>query len=220
MPSLTKLCFTAPTLMATSFAARKTPKPSSSLITAPTNMARNSCSAASDPFWPALWISDAATDSGNGSVWSSTITRLRIVTNMMPSVPPSIISAADSRYSSAMFARSNFQNFRMTKAGSVKMAPAATDSPIDPTVRAKFSSRMRSPEQPQHGHPDDGGRVRGGDGHAGAQAQVRVGRAEDDAHDQAQDEGPHREFALVGRVGHVRARARRPRLAWSRRSAS
>jgi hypothetical protein len=30
----------------------------------------------------------------------------------------------------------------MTKAGSVKMAPAATDSPIEPAVRAMFSSRM------------------------------------------------------------------------------
>ncbi len=29
----------------------------------------------------------------------------------------------------------------MTNAGIVKMAPAATDSPIEPTVRAKFSSR-------------------------------------------------------------------------------
>ena len=29
----------------------------------------------------------------------------------------------------------------MTKAGIVKIAPAATDSPIEPTVRAKFSSR-------------------------------------------------------------------------------
>ena len=61
---------------------------------------------------------------------------------MMPRVPPSIISAADIRYSSAMCARSNFQNLRMTNAGSVKIAPAATDSPIDPTVRAKFSSSM------------------------------------------------------------------------------
>ncbi len=30
----------------------------------------------------------------------------------------------------------------MTKAGIVKMAPAATDSPMLPTVRAMFSSRM------------------------------------------------------------------------------
>ncbi len=30
----------------------------------------------------------------------------------------------------------------MTKAGMVKMAPAAIDSPIDPTVRAMFSSRI------------------------------------------------------------------------------
>ena len=33
----------------------------------------------------------------------------------------------------------------MTKAGIVKMAPAATDSPIEPTVRAKFSSRIVLP---------------------------------------------------------------------------
>ena len=33
----------------------------------------------------------------------------------------------------------------MTKAGSVKIAPAATDSPIDPTVRAKFSSSRLPP---------------------------------------------------------------------------
>ena len=30
----------------------------------------------------------------------------------------------------------------MRKAGIVKMAPAAIDSPIEPTVRAMFSSRM------------------------------------------------------------------------------
>ena len=30
----------------------------------------------------------------------------------------------------------------MTNAGIVKIAPAATDSPIEPTVREKFSSRM------------------------------------------------------------------------------
>ena len=30
----------------------------------------------------------------------------------------------------------------MKKAGRVKMAPAATDSPMEPTVRAMFSSRM------------------------------------------------------------------------------
>ena len=32
------------------------------------------------------------------------------------------------------------QIWRITKAGIVKIAPAATDSPIEPTVRAKFSS--------------------------------------------------------------------------------
>ena len=43
--------------------------------------------------------------------------------------------------------------WRMTKAGIVKIAPAATDSPIEPTVLAKFSSRsepfiMRSTAMP------------------------------------------------------------------------
>jgi hypothetical protein len=41
-------------------------------------------------------------------------------------------------------------------------------------------------EDAQHGHADDRGRVGGGDGHAGAQAEVGVGRAEHDGHDQAQ----------------------------------
>ena len=41
-----------------------------------------------------------------------------------------------------MLVPSNFQMPRITNAGIVKMAPAATDSPMDPTVRAKFSSRM------------------------------------------------------------------------------
>ena len=41
----------------------------------------------------------------------------------------------------------------MTKAGNVKMAPAATDSPMDPAVRAMFSSstepfQMRSTAMP------------------------------------------------------------------------
>ncbi len=39
-----------------------------------------------------------------------------------------------------MCAGSNVQSLRITNAGMVKIAPAATDSPIEPTVRAKFSS--------------------------------------------------------------------------------
>ena len=139
-PSLTKLCLTVPTPISKSLPARKMPKPSSSLMTAPTPIAWNSCIAASVPRWPALWISLAATDSGNGRPGSSTITRRRIVTNMIPRMPPRIISAAESRYSSHMCAGSNVQSLRMTNAGMVKIAPAATDSPIEPTVRAKFSS--------------------------------------------------------------------------------
>ena len=62
-------------------------------MNAPTPMAWNSCLAASAPVWPALWISDAATDSGNGRSGSSTMIRRSTVTNRMPRIPPTIISA-------------------------------------------------------------------------------------------------------------------------------
>ena len=88
----------------------------------------------------------------------------------------------------------------MTKAGIVKMAPAATDSPIDPTVRAKFSSRSAALEQAQDGHADDRGGIGRGDRHAGPEAEVRVGRAQDHAHDEAEQERPERE------LGHRRVR--------------
>jgi len=61
---------------------------------------------------------------------------------MIPSRPPRIISALASQYSLPRLPGSNFQILRITNAGTVKIAPAATDSPIEPTVRAKFSSRM------------------------------------------------------------------------------
>ena len=61
-------------------------------------MALKSCIAASAPRWPALWISAAATDSGNGSERSSTITRRSSVTNSTPRMPPTIISALAVRY--------------------------------------------------------------------------------------------------------------------------
>ncbi len=67
-------------------------------MSAPTPIARNSCIAASEPRWPALWISLAATDSGKGSDGSSTITRRRIVTMKIPRMPPRIISDDDSTY--------------------------------------------------------------------------------------------------------------------------
>ena len=35
----------------------------------------------------------------------------------------------------------------MTNAGMVKMAPAAMDSPIEPAVRARFSSRIEPPRK-------------------------------------------------------------------------
>ena len=61
---------------------------------------------------------------------------------MMPRIPPRIMSAEAIAYSWTMCAGSNFHIWRITNAGIVKIAPAATDSPIDPTVRAKFSSRI------------------------------------------------------------------------------
>ena len=142
-PRRTKVCLTVPMPMWASLAARKMPKPSISFTTQPAIPARNNCSAASAPFWPALWISLAATDSGNGSVGSSTITRRSTVTNMIPSRPPRIISADDTGSWRQKSPAPNCQpgSFRMTKAGIVKMAPAATDSPMEPTVLAKFSSR-------------------------------------------------------------------------------
>ena len=59
----------------------------------------------------------------------------------MPSVPPIIINATDFQYSGdvKLGVRAG-QRSAMTKAGMVKIAPAATDSPIEPTVRAMFSS--------------------------------------------------------------------------------
>ncbi len=55
-------------------------------------------------------------------------------------MPPTIMRAVAVRYSER-WKPLNFHMCRMTNAGIVKIAPAATDSPMEPTVRAKFSSR-------------------------------------------------------------------------------
>ena len=83
----------SPTWTTKSFDAAKMRSCASNWITAPTPIAWKSCAAAAEPRWPALWISLAATDSGKGSSRSSTITRRRTVTNMMPRMPPTIIRA-------------------------------------------------------------------------------------------------------------------------------
>ena len=49
------------------------------------------------PLCPALWISAAATDSGNGSSGSLTRMRRVTVTNMMPRMPPQIRMIVDTR---------------------------------------------------------------------------------------------------------------------------
>ena len=56
----------------------------------------------------------------------------------MPRVPPISMSATAFQYWSPV---NPGQRPAMTNAGIVKTAPAATDSPIEPTVRAMFSSR-------------------------------------------------------------------------------
>src|ERR1051325_12131478 len=101
-------------------------------------MFQNKYRAASAPRRPALGIAAAATDSGKGSAGSSTITRRTSDTNRTPSTPPTIINAVDFQYAGAVAKDS--QEPAMRNAGSVKMAPAATDSPMEPAVRARFSS--------------------------------------------------------------------------------
>ncbi len=54
-------------------------------------------------------------------------------------MPPTIIKAVDFQYACA--GSNDVHEPAIKKAGNVKIAPAATDSPIDPAVRAMFSSR-------------------------------------------------------------------------------
>jgi hypothetical protein len=53
---------------------------------------------------------------------------------------PIIISDVDFQY--AVPGEKSIHECEITNAGMVKIAPAATDSPIEPAVRAMFSSRM------------------------------------------------------------------------------
>ncbi len=66
-------------------------------MTAPIPMAPNRNLAPLVPVLPALWISAAARDSGNGRSGSSTITRRSTVTNMIPMTPPTSMIALASR---------------------------------------------------------------------------------------------------------------------------
>ena len=96
--------------------------------------------AAPSPRWPALWISAAAVDSGKGRSRSSTITRRSSVTKKMPRKPPTIIRALERAQASVV--EKSLQQPAMKNPGIVNTAPAAIDSPIEPTVRAMFSSRI------------------------------------------------------------------------------
>ena len=55
----------------------------------------------------------------------------------------------------------------------------------------------------QDGHADDGRGIGGRDGHAGPEAEVGVGRAEDDGQNEADEDGPKREFLHVRFFGDV-----------------
>src|SRR5207247_3070928 len=69
-----------------------------------------------------------------------TNTRRTSETNSTPRTDPTSISAVDFQYASLK--PNDGQEREIRKAGRVKMAPAATDSPMDPAVRAMFASGM------------------------------------------------------------------------------
>ena len=69
------------------------------------------------------------------------------------------------------------------------------------------------PHDPENGHADDGRRVGGGDGHAGPQAEVGVGRPEDDGQHEPDEQRPEGEFPQVRLLGDVRLMAHRTLLA-------
>src|SRR5260221_12407905 len=94
--------------------------------------------AAAAPRWTALWISPLDTDAGNGNSGSWTMTLRTKDIKRTPRMLPTMISAVDFQYAS--WGRNEGQAFAIRKAGIVKMAPAAIPSPIEPAVRAMFSS--------------------------------------------------------------------------------
>ena len=68
------------------------------------------------------------------------MTRRNSVTKKMPRKPPTIIRALDLAHATGD--EKSLQQPAITNAGSVNTAPAAIDSPIEPMVRAMFSSRI------------------------------------------------------------------------------
>jgi hypothetical protein len=82
----------------------------------------------------------------------------------------------------------------ITNAGSVKMAPAATDSPIEPAGSRDVLLENRAFERAQDHHADDGGGIRRRDGLSRAQSEVRVRGTQNQAHEQARDQRTEREL--------------------------
>jgi len=126
--------------------------------------------AAREPACPGLVDFGSSNRFREGQFGSSTMTRRSSVTKRMPSNPPIIISATDCQY---LFTRKPRPYPAMTKSGMVNTAPAATDSPIEPTVRAIFSSSRETLHDAQQRHADDRCGVGGGDRHSGAQGRDR-----------------------------------------------
>ena len=70
-------------------------------------------------------------------------------------------------------------------------------------------------EHPQHGHTNDGCGIRGGDGLAGAQPEVGIGGAQDDAHHQTQQHRAQGELLHLHALRHKRPVAS-PFVLWRR----
>ncbi len=62
-------------------------------------------------------------------------------------------------------------------------------------------------EQTQHGHPNDGCRIGGGNRHAGPEPEIRVRRSKDHGHDQAENDGTEGHFPQVRLLGDERDEA-------------
>ena len=82
---------------------------------------------------------EAATDSGNGNSGSSTRTRRTSETNSTPRILPTIISDVD--FQSAVPGEKSSHDREITNAGTVKIAPAATEQTaigrVDDSVHSK-----------------------------------------------------------------------------------
>src|SRR4030095_14616032 len=97
-PRRTLLTPACPMLLKKSCETAKRVKAPARKMPPPTAMFAKRYLAAPAPRCPALWISAAAVDSGNGRVLSSTIARRTSETNSTPKTEPTIMRTVDLRY--------------------------------------------------------------------------------------------------------------------------